>query len=367
MQPHLKDQSYYSDRYDLFTIKECLRHIESWQKASKAAMQSKELKQMTKKERRDALARTLNLNLYMIKGERYRIKSEAVQRWMDKDRQRDDFYNAVSQPEHIVCPECRKEMNVILKDLYERTEKPLRVLFMFECLSCEKRNAYFDNGEPFKIMPVQCPKCRRNLKTMVSEEKDYLIWRWNCSCGYLDEERENAKQVEMDRKNREREERELLVKHRKEFCFSEEEGREYLDSLFRIEQLAKIVKTAEQKQTDPDYKKAAKITKWNLPVMEKMLSGSLEQEGFQKLVLDKPEIGKFVIVSFTVQDASSRNERESEWQLRKLIKHTLSGSNWRLMSDGVSYRLGCLSGRLKGYEQEEDLVGLIRAEKPPIL
>jgi hypothetical protein len=30
------------------------------------------------------------------------------------------------------------------------------------------------------------------------------------------------------------------------------------------------------------------------------------------------------------------------------------------MSDGIYYRLGILSGRLKAYEREEDLVGLVK-------
>ena len=82
------------------------------------------------------------------------------------------------------------------------------------------------------------------------------------------------------------------------------------------------------------------------------------------MTLEKPDIDKFVIVWFTIQDAdSSRKERDSEYKLRGLIKKILVGTNWRLMTEGVSYRLGYLSGRLKGYEREEDLVLLIKQEK----
>jgi len=38
-----------------------------------------------------------------------------------------------------------------------------------------------------------------------------------------------------------------------------------------------------------------------------------------------------------------------------LTKKTLADTNWRLMSDGASYKLGFLSGRLKGVEGEDDL------------
>jgi len=33
------------------------------------------------------------------------------------------------------------------------------------------------------------------------------------------------------------------------------------------------------------------------------------------------------------------------------------------MSDGISYRLGILSGSLKGFENEEDLVTLVKSRK----
>jgi len=45
--------------------------------------------------------------------------------------------------------------------------------------------------------------------------------------------------------------------------------------------------------------------------------------------------------------------------LQKLIDKALIDTNWRLMSDGVSYRLGYLSGRLRACESEEDLKKLV--------
>ncbi|TXG76825.1 hypothetical protein E6P97_02860 [Patescibacteria group bacterium] len=41
--------------------------------------------------------------------------------------------------------------------------------------------------------------------------------------------------------------------------------------------------------------------------------------------------------------------------LKKLVDNTIEGTNWRLKSDGISYRLGYLNGRVKAYEGEEDL------------
>ena len=46
--------------------------------------------------------------------------------------------------------------------------------------------------------------------------------------------------------------------------------------------------------------------------------------------------------------------------LKRLLKKTLEDTNWRLMSEGITYRLGMLEGRLRAYEKEEDLVKLIQ-------
>lgn len=91
-----------------------------------------------------------------------------------------------------------------------------------------------------------------------------------------------------------------------------------------------------------------------------MLAKILEKNGYVKLVFDKPEISQFVIIPFTVQDDNpKRKDRESELELRKIINKTLEKTNWRPMSEGMTYRLGYLYGRLKGYEKEDDLIKLI--------
>lgn len=71
-----------------------------------------------------------------------------------------------------------------------------------------------------------------------------------------------------------------------------------------------------------------------------------------------------MILGFSLQDAKSgRGEYESHHELQKLLKDALSPTNWRLMSDGVSYRLGFLQGRLRGIEGEEKLKELLESEQ----
>jgi len=72
-------------------------------------------------------------------------------------------------------------------------------------------------------------------------------------------------------------------------------------------------------------------------------------------------MGRYVVVPFTVQEADNdRGEYDSKNSLRKLIKKTLEKTNWRLMSEGISYRLGYLSGRLRGYESDSELAKAIK-------
>jgi hypothetical protein len=54
---------------------------------------------------------------------------------------------------------------------------------------------------------------------------------------------------------------------------------------------------------------------------------------------------------------------ESNKRSEKLLKKAFVPTNWRLMSDGVTYRLGFLRGRLRGIESEEKLKELLESEQ----
>lgn len=89
----------------------------------------------------------------------------------------------------------------------------------------------------------------------------------------------------------------------------------------------------------------------------------IEKAGYAKLEFEKPDIQKDMILGFGIQDTKSgRSDRESVYDLQRLLKTALKPTNWRLMSEGVSYRLGYLQGRLKGVEGEENLRKLIEKD-----
>ena len=108
------------------------------------------------------------------------------------------------------------------------------------------------------------------------------------------------------------------------------------------------------------YDRLAKLDKLTIIKVQSLLQPILEKEGYVNLSFLQPQIERDIIVEFTIQDnKSNREEYDSKQQLRRLIKSTLENTNWRLMSEGVNYRLGVLSGRLRGYENEEDLLKLV--------
>ena len=134
---------------------------------------------------------------------------------------------------------------------------------------------------------------------------------------------------------------------------------------WEAEQLSQLVKSWEEKEKNEKlYDKLAKIKKLTVAELKKLLAAPLKKEEYINLDFSKPEIGKDIIINFTVQDnKTDRGEYDSRIQLQRLIKRTLEDTNWRLMSEGIMYRLGILSGRLKGLESEEDLLKLVRTGK----
>jgi len=126
--------------------------------------------------------------------------------------------------------------------------------------------------------------------------------------------------------------------------------------------MGKLVEEWKERDKNKEfYDKVAKIKKLTVIELEKLLAPALEKESYIHLQLANPEIDRNVVVPFTVQDSKTgRESRTSEYDLKRLLKKILEDTNWRLMTDGVNYRLGVLAGRLRGYESEENLLKLVK-------
>jgi predicted RNA-binding Zn-ribbon protein involved in translation (DUF1610 family) len=366
MEPYrcLKEERYYIDRYDLATIKECISYYNGFIDKFRKSRNNEEFKKYTDKQFADEVNRTISLAVNVLKGARYQYKAETIKEWVERDRLTQEKYNNAAPPQSILCKVCGSPTKVTSKDIMDPFNADAKVLFMFECVNCGKRQAIYEDGTELVNEPPKCPKCDYSLKIDMkhNSKRDTLTTISSCpNCKYTDKVVDDFKKSQKDHQLEEKKDRELLDKYRGEYVYSEKDGQSYMRTVEQIKILTDGWKEQEKKEKDPAYQAAMKLKKLSVVGLEKILAETMKKEGYIKLTLEKPEIDKHVVVHFTVQDSNTkRNENDSIHNLQKLIKKALEGANWRLMTDGVIYRLGFLSGRLKGYEREEDLIGITK-------
>ncbi|MDD2753003.1 MAG: hypothetical protein PHT44_00055 [Candidatus Portnoybacteria bacterium] len=356
MSPYLKDEQYYKDLYDRHTVEECRRLIRISQETKYPLMDGKKLNSKLESGMKKM---TLDLMLYFEKGERYINKEETIQKWMAQDAAKDQLYESAQPPTGIRCLSCHTSMVLLGKDLWSGgLNEPDRVLFMFDCpKGCIPRRAFYDNGEEWKVKRDLCPECNTELIYEDRDTKEKFISRYFCKhCGYerLDEITRTTSVEEKPDPD--------FAKDRDKFCLTKEEGGKYIREKVSLEQGTKLLEEWKERDKNRElYDKVGKIKKLTIVELEKFIVPILEKAGYIKFQLSNPEIGKDIFVPFGVYDSrGDRNGQASEYDLKRLLKKTLKDTNWRLMSDGVSYRLGFLGGRLRGYEKEEDLLKLIQ-------
>lgn len=359
---YLKNEQYYIDLYDLTTVKDCLWSISYWKKAYQEKKQEKGIDQ---KALLEVCSRALNYALYIRKTEDYRKKKEYISKWMQKDQILQDKYEMTNPPDNIYCPSCGYEMVVQDKHLENYSDEPLRLLFFFECPSCKKRQGVYENGERRVSKPQLCPKCSSAIVVSFTEKKKVVARITSCtSCIYTEKEEDDFDNWKKYRDKEYRQDAALLEKHRAEFCLTEAEGKKHIEGLDNLKRLSEYIDNWKKEQKDPNYQKAMRIKKLSVIEIENKITKAIAKAKFIKLSLNKPEIGRHVIVPFTIQDGdASRDEYTSRITLQKTIKSSLKGTNWKLMSDGITYRLGFLSGRLRGVETKDDLVEIVHTSQ----
>lgn len=348
MQKHLKTKKYYEDLYDKQTVEDC-RYSESL--SNEIVNNKSDIKKVIN----DV---ALNLLLYCKTGERYLDKEETINKWIKRDKLKDELLEKSIQSENIYCNQCNELMSYELHTLHiDNLTKKDRVLYIFRCSKCRKGKGVFENGEEYIRKPELCEKCNTELSKRDERKNEKIITFYECpECGF-------KKKEELDlSENKGEKEDKNFKKDKLRFCLSKEKGNEYYDFKIKMDNIQKVIDKQKEKDDNKElYKKVSELKKLNVVALEKLLTPALEKEGYIRFELSEPEIGKDVFIKFFVRDEKSeREEYNSKSNLKKIIKKTLKNTNWRLMSEGLSYRLGILSGRLRGYEKEEDLIKLIK-------
>ncbi|MFA6485727.1 MAG: hypothetical protein WCV59_05610 [Parcubacteria group bacterium] len=357
MDGYIKDDSYYSELYDRFTIEEC----ERWERKEKVPIENPETEKDVKKQK-EIIANNFAVafGLRFVKGERYLQKEETVRQWMERDRAKDEKLENAVEPKGVRCLGCSSpDMKCISRDLMTDSHNEESVLFMFQCGRCGRKRAYWENGVEWKARPNPCPKCGAEMDSERSSKGDIIKTIYSCpSCQHTEIDSMNIG-VKKDTIDSDFETK------RKKYCLSEEEGKEYASAKITMEQVSSFMKRWKEKEENKDlYNEIENTKKLTILELQKILDPVIENAGYAKLEFEKPDLQKDVILGFGLQDEKSgRNDRESVHELEKLIKKALEDTNWRLMSDGVNYRLGFLTGRLRGVEGEDNLKRLILSNK----
>jgi len=355
MYQHLKDYTHYDELYDKLTIEEC----QQWENNPYLRDISKlkgEEKKVAKLKKETFRSLVIPMSLVFLKAGRAADKSETIQKWMERDRAKDEKLANAREPEGVRCFGCSSLLkNCISRDLMDNHQGKEDVLFMFECDKCGKRRAYWENGKEWKHTPT-CIKCRAEVQTNSVKKDNIITTEYRCSkCGHIEIDKIDLNKSD-DRVKPD------FEANRKKYCIPESEGREMMRQAERASKL--VDRWKDEEKNKELYEAVRKIKRLTISELQSLLDPVVEKSGYAKLDFEKPEIEKNVILGFSLQDVKvGRDQNNSVYDLQGLLKKTLEDTNWRLMSDGVNYRLGFLTGRLKGFESEEDILKLVSRKK----
>lgn len=358
MSKYLYPEQFYVDQYDLHTIEECLSYY--WGIKNKASRQRNNFKKMSNEEFDKELHKATSMIVNVISGERYRNKEITIQKWMEQDKKTQFHYDEAIPLEGIRCLNCNSHMSVAFKELHNSYEKNPRVLFIYKCDKCNNRRGIFEDGAHWEYEKELCPKCNSILNSSVKDKNNVMTTIYSCiNCSYKKKDIYDFNKARQERLKKIEEDTKLLTEYRHIFCWNDKDGQQYIQTTALMSRIAEEEKKREQNKEL--YEKANKLKKLTVIQVEKLLNSIVIPEDYMRLELANSEISKHIIVRFTVQDCNeNRGEYDSKNVLEKCIKNCLQNTNWRLMSDGIEYNLGYLSGRIKGYKKEEDLFTLVK-------
>jgi hypothetical protein len=316
--PYLKPKQEYVDSYDRLTVDYCREKEKEFEDIRKT--KNKKVPEKDTEEYLDVLNKFLALGMYCIIGDKYEQKEKTIKEWMERDGKKDEKLENAEPPLGIRCLVCGSEMDPNFRDLFGSEE---RVIFMYDCPKGCHRRAFYMGGEEY--IPKHLNVDDTDIDLSISEKKpdpDFL-------------------------------------KDRERFCLTEKKGRDYITAKESIEKATEHMRMLDEKEKNQEA--LSKIEKLTVSELEKFLIPKLSRHGYMNLKFGTPDLGKIVSIPFTVNDTNSqRGEGESSYDLKRIIHKVLKDVNWRLMSEGVSYRVGILSGRLRAYEKDEDILKLIK-------
>jgi hypothetical protein len=354
---HLKEREHYEESYDKWTVDRC-RHFASYdpdltdEDLAKEKLTSEQVEAMkTVKGLWSNVIREMTTFSYA--AERYNGKEAYISQQIREDREKDERLARIRQPTSIRCRECLATtgLKLISTDEWHSSAKVEQLLFMYECSHCNTRTAYFDNGEQYYPEPTLCPECRRDESTFSRKKtKNKLTIVYTCSyCSHTwDEVLDFTPKKEGHDPN--------YLTDRKLYCYSDKVRRQAADIIRTGPLLKSSTNPKEHIKREKVKADLDAIDKLTIAQVSRLLTVNLAKDGYTDMT-------KQVMVPFTVMDNEDRQENKSRQGLYKLISELLNDANWRLVRTSLTYRLGYLSGRLKAYETDADLIALLAQKK----
>jgi hypothetical protein len=358
MNMHLRQLAWYEDRYDNTTVVIARLDMKAF-----FGFQEKWYEQSPDNEENKFRNSWHLNNIYMMMVgnklvDRYNKREQAIQTMMAEDEARDARLSAARLTSEPHCEYCGKtDLRITDKEFMHREgQEGDDVFFILKCPHCEKNTALWEDGTLWEGRHNKCPKCQSLMETKSSRRTDVITTTYTCpNCTHTHKDK-------LDLKHEDEPVNPDYEEDRRIYCLQDEATRkEHQDAKYRFDDLIRFAKEHKEKEDNKlIYDAMKEMKKPKIAELTPLLLPVLEKAGYVDFSLDKPEMGKDVYVGFNCLDTKSdRNDYHSRKTLEKLVKKALADTNWRLMSDGISYRLGYLNGRVRAYEREEDLKQLV--------
>jgi hypothetical protein len=325
-----KSDQYYEDEYDRLTIELMKQRLKEWedklQLITEEASFNKQL-----------IIADIDINEF---GTHFaQNKRENIQQLIANDELKDRLVAGTPVPPPPYCTVCDNYMKFFDYDFID--DKPA-IHFIFSCGNGTKHNAILEaNGSTLAIQEKYCPYCNGAIKTKVKRAKYKITATDSCTaCTW-------SSSTELDTKPKQQQLLPIPDEERKIYCTDFKNRRGFLHDLQKLAALSDHIEIKHD---------LSKIQLLKVAELDKRLSEALQRNQFSKLQFEPPKVTGFITIRFSVLDTSERTAQQSTKALKRIISGALSLTNWRLMTTEITYRLGYLTGQLKGVDQKEDLL-----------
>lgn len=359
MYTYLQEREYYENLYDKMTVTDARRG--QYYYDDFVARLAKKVQQLDPPDdlSRPGNALLMNIAYMQFLGyellSRYEQREQTIEGWIERDRARDQRISNTELKHEPPCQHCgRLGMKCRHKTLMRRDQDQNEelVLLLFRCNNCHKNSAYWEDGAPYEVnhdnesenceIPTKSnpPKKKTPKKHDIKDIDDPYYWN-------IDPEHDPD-----------------YAKDRYKFCFYDEHWlkrlRDVRDGLEKMSKLGRYF--AERDQQKDMIRAVEQIKKLSVVELMNALTPVIEAKHYAKVNFSAPQTERNLTMEFSCIDTQpNRQAHQSTRNLKHTIDEELLLTNWRLMSDGIHYRLGVLSGRLKAIENPDEVKKL--AEK----